>query len=387
MTTANDVFLADAAAPATPPAAEERPPLFRRRFTRPGAAPGKFAGEDVPDSSRIRVIRYDADRFEETDDVEPDALPPVPTDGGVLWVDLRGVQDHEAVEYVAKRFGLSNLATADVVNVGQRPKAEDVDGGLFVILRMAVCNAKRTGAGPPASAWRWEQVALFLGQGYLVSFQEIDGDCLDGLRNRLRNGAKGLRRNGPDTLTTSIIDAVVDGYFPLLEDTGEQLEDLEDEVIDAPGRNVLNEVYDARRRLLTFRRSTWPLRDVLTQLVRDGHPRLGEHVLPYLRDSADHAVQIAEVLESYRELTGSLVDVYLSGVSNRTNETMRVLTIISTIFIPLTFIAGVYGMNLEIPEARWPYAYEAFWVVCGVVTAAMVVVFRRLGWLGGGGRK
>ena len=221
-----------------------------------------------------------------------------------------------------------------------------------------------------------------------MTFQEADGDCLGGLRRRLRSGGKALRNGGADALATSVIDSIVDGYFPLLEDTGERLEELEDEVIDAPGRDVLADVYDTRRRLLTFRRATWPLRDVLTQLVRDGHPTLGERVLPYLRDSADHAVQIAEVLESYRELTGSLVDVYLSGVSNRTNETMRVLTIIATIFIPLTFIAGVYGMNFQVlPETHWRYGYAFFWAVCALVTAAMVVIFRRMGWLGGGGRR
>jgi magnesium transporter len=229
-----------------------------------------------------------------------------------------------------------------------------------------------------------EQVSIFLGPGFVITFQEHPGDCFDPIRDRIRKGKGQIRRQGADYLMYGILDAVIDGYFPFLEQLGEVVESLEDEVVEKPTRQTLNRVHEIKRDLLNIRRSVWPLREAINALIREESELVGETTRVYLRDCYDHAIQVLDVIETYRELAGGLMDVYLSSVSNKMNEVMKVLTIIATIFIPLTFMAGIYGMNFEaMPELKWRWSYPVLWCLMVAIAAVMLILFRRKGWLGG----
>ena len=347
--------------------------LFRRSFTDQGAAPGTFdIATSIPPPA-IHAIAYSAADLVESDVPDlPTALSMTGPDRR-LWIDIQGRPTKELLEAIGGTFGFHHLALADVANIGQRPKIEDYGDFLFCVLRMTYKGT---------TGYEWEQVSLFITKQVVVSFQERPGDCFDPIRNRLRTGRKNIRSSGGDYLGAMLMDAIVDGYFPLLEDYGERLESLEARVLRDPSRAVLAQVYHAKRELMSFRRAIWPLRDALNHLLRDGHALVKKTTLPYLRDTVDHLMQVVEVVENFRELAGSFIDVYLSSVSHRTNEVMRVLTIGATIFIPLTFVAGIYGMNFEvIPELKWKHGYLYFWGVVGLMLIGMVFLFQRLGWL------
>jgi len=355
------------------------PRIFKRHFTKPGAAPGTLAPSPTAVTPRVHAFVFDANSISEID-VNPDSeCVYMPPGQSVVWIDVQGLGDVPLIEHLAEQFKLHPLLVADIINIGQRPKVEEYDDILFVIMRMVTPDG--------TDSTKWEQVSLVIGPRFVLSFQETYGDCLNPIRERLRTGKKALRASGSDYLGCMIIDGVVDGYFPILEHFGDHLEDIETRVIDKPDSDVLGDVYSIKRDLMTFRRAAWPLRDALNQLLRDGHPILTDGVRPYLRDSADHVMQVVDVIENYRELAGSFVDVYLSSVSNRTNEVMRVLTVIATIFIPLTFLAGVYGMNFDthhpanMPELHWRYGYAIFWAICFAVGFGLIGAFWKLGWL------
>lgn len=353
--------------------------LFQRRFTRPGAPPGELSPPERFVEPRLRLMAYGGGDCEVVEGRA--ALDRMfasagrAGDGRVLWLDVSGLGDGGVVREVGERLGLHPLALSDVVNVGQRPKAEEYEDVLFVVLRQVT----REG-----DTQAWEQFSLFLREGLVVTFQEKDGDCLDGVRERIRAGRAQLHRSGADYLAVMLVDGIVDGYFPVLEELGEVLEELEDAILDRPGREVLQELYQLRRQLMVFRRAAYPLRDLLVRLLHADDGTFAREARPHLRDTADHAMQVADVVESFRELAASLVEVHLSAMGQRTNEVMRVLTVISTIFIPLTFLAGVYGMNFDVlPELHWGYGYAAFWAVCLATACGLLALFRRLGWLGG----
>jgi magnesium transporter len=357
-------------------------PLFRRRYTRRGAPPGEHAQRELGAAQSLRVITFDADDIDERE-LDPAAeLPALLEPGKVTWVDVHGLGDGRLIERLGEVFGLHPLAVADVVNVGQRPKVEDYEKQLYIVVRMLELGPDRRLVS--------EQVSLFIGPSWAISVQERPGDCLEGLRERLRKSRKLLRGGGAQYLGVQILDAIVDGYFPVLEVYGERLEDLEMRVLEEPDKEVLGEVYEVKRDLMALRRVAWPLREMLSTLQRE-EELMTSDVRHYLRDTADHVFQVVDVTETYRELAGSFIDVYLSSISQRTNEVMRVLTVIATIFIPLTFLAGVYGMNFDtskpgnMPELGWTYGYVVFIAVCVAVGGSLLLVFRRLGWLGGDG--
>lgn len=353
---------------------------YHRRRTAVGASPGAIAPPPTHVPPRVRLMSWDAEVLEEREVPLAEVAGVHSVSGRLTWIDVQGLGDGTCVSDLGEALGLHPLAVADVVNVGQRPKAERYGDALFVVLRMASLV--------DGEHCRFEQVSIFLLDGLVLTFQEQHGDCLDSLRDRIRGEGRRLREGDATYLATMVIDAVVDGYFPVLEGFGEHLEDLEAQVVDEPSSDLLERVYRAKRELLAFRRAVWPLRETLAHLLRDDE-NLPAHVMPYLRDAADHVAQVADIVETYREVAGSFVDVYLSSVSQRTNDTMRVLTVSATIFIPLTFVAGVYGMNFDtsrpgnMPELSLPYGYAVFWVVCVALGAGMLLLFRRLGWLGG----
>jgi len=342
----------------------------------PGSAPGVFVVPHDAPKPVIRVMDYAPHHLAEKTLSAPGEVKAFLTDAttSVTWVDVQGLGDREVLEELGRIFRLHRLALADVVNIPQRPKVEPFENHLFVISRMALL-AKDGDV-------QTEQVSLFLGKNFVLTFQETYGDCLDSIRERIRAGTGLVRSSGADYLAYSILDAITDQYFPVTEAMGERIEALEDEVVDKPAPAMLQKIYDLKRELLAVRRGIWPQRDAIHALSRDESGWISRDVHVYLRDCYDHSVQLIDVIETLRELTSGLLEVYLSSIANRTNEVMKVLTVMASIFIPLTFIVGVYGMNFtHMPEIYWPYGYLAVWIFMLVVALGLLFAFWRRGWL------
>ena len=364
----------------------------RRRLAphEPGVAPGTLVVPADARPTKLRVIAYGPDRIEERELTDPRELRALRGQWPVLWVDIDGLGDVAALEGLGAIFGLHRLALEDVLNLTQRPKAERYPEHLFVVARMPALGDGALGSG----ALETEQLSLFIGQDFLLSCQERPGgDCFDPVRQRLRAGKGRSRAAGPDYLAYALLDSVVDAYYPVLEACGDRLDALEDELFERNETGVARRVHHVRRDLLTVRRSVWPLREELSTLVRDPDPLVADETRVYLRDCYDHVVQMIDLLETYRDLGQGLMDIHLSLLSHRMNEIMKVLTIIATIFIPLTFVVGVYGMNfdpdagpLNMPELRWAWGYPAVMLFMAVVAGGMLVYFKRRGWIWGGER-
>ncbi len=346
-----------------------------RRRKPPGASPGTMVLTGDAVAPRIHLIRYTFDSIEELDlqPAETGRLRETGAPGAVTWIDVQGLGDLELLRSLGEIFALHPLALEDVVSLRQRGKVDDYDSHLFVITRMPE-------AGEEVST---DQTSLFLGPGFLITFQERHGDCLEPVRERLRRGKGLMRRSGADYLAYAIIDAIIDAYFPLLESYGESLEALEDEIVDRPGRGSLERVHRCKHDLLLLRRAVWPMRDMLSSLVREESDLVAAQTRVYLRDCYDHTVQILDIVETYRELAAGLMDIYISSLSQKLNEVMKVLTIIATIFIPLTLVTGVYGMNFDhMPELHWRFGYPAVMGLMAVAALCMVWYFARRGWIG-----
>ncbi len=296
----------------------------------------------------------------------------------VRWINVDGLSDPRAIRALAIKYGLHPLAIEDVMQLGQRPKLEpylaqgERPPHLFLIVRML----QHTKAGLES-----EQISMFVGRGLVITIQEAPGDIWDPIRARIEKPASRLRELDASYLAYTLIDAIVDHCFPVLEHYGDRLEELEDLVLDRPDRNTIHEVHAVKRELLLLRRAIWPMREVVNGMQREPHECMSETTRTYLRDVYDHLIQIMDIIETYREVGTSLTETYMTSMSNRMSEVMKVLTIIGTIFIPLTFLAGVYGMNMHIPENQWPGSYPFFWGVCLVVAGGMMIWFRRRGWL------
>ena len=299
----------------------------------------------------------------------------------VSWVDVKGLGSEDILKRLGAVFTLHPLVLEDIVNVPQRPKVEEYEDQLLIIARMVML--RRSGR-----SFLTEQVSFILGRHYLLTVQEEpENDCFAAVRERIRLNKGTIRKHKADFLAYTLLDSIVDGFFPILENYGEEIEELEDEVVANPTRQTLEKIHKIKRELLTLRRSIWPQRDAINSLIRDGSDLISDEVRVYLRDCYDHAVQVLDMVETYRELSSSLMDVYLSSVSNRMNEVMKFLTIVSTIFIPLTFIAGVYGMNFNtekspfnLPELNWYWGYPLCWVLMITIAAVLIIFFKRKGW-------
>jgi len=350
--------------------------LFKKHHPHVGARPGTLVISDDAPPPQIHIMRYTPERLWEAAVLQTDALKFEPAENEITWVDVQGFGDVHRIREIGELFSLHPLAMEDVVNVPQRPKAEAYEEQLLVV-------AKMVDATQPGHLIM-EQVSIVLGKNYVLTFQEQYGDVLDPVRKRLR-AAKGLiRRQGPDYLAYAIFDTIIDAYYPVLEATGNFLEELEDEVLGNPTPDLLRNLHQARNRLTNLRRAIWPQREAASRLCRDEYQLISPDVRIHLRDTHDHCVQTSEVIEMYREMISGLMNTYLSAVANRTNEVMKVLTIVSTIFIPLTFIAGVYGMNFEyMPELHVRWAYPLIWLTMIGTAGSMALFFFRKGWLGG----
>jgi len=354
-------------------------PRIRRR-TPPGAAPGLLT--PVPGSAEpaVRVMAYGEQAFLERRVHNVDELRDLRNHWPVLWVDVEGLGDTATIAALGNLFGLHLLALEDVFNTHQRSKVDDYGDHLFVIARM-VSYAERLES---------EQLSLFLGRGFVITLQDQPGgDSLEPVRERIRKAQGRIRTAGADYLAYALLDAVIDGYFPVLDRYGEQLESLDEQVSERDPRETMHRIHDLRGELLMLRRAIWPHREALSALGREPHALVSEDARLHLRDCLDHVVAIIDLTETYREMCSDLRDYYLATVSNRTNEIMKVLTVIATVFMPLTFLAGLYGMNFSpdhspwnMPELRWYFGYPFALAVMAGVTAGMVLWFRRKGWLG-----
>ncbi len=345
-----------------------------------GLTPGTplYIGVERRSEVTIDVMEFDADALREYRcSVAEIAVPP---EGKSAWVNIEGVHNLEIVDRVGKIFGIHLLLLEDIVNTQKRPKFETFDGSLSIMLKMLYLSAT---SGKVVS----EQVSLVIGPNYVLSFQEVPGDVFEPIRDRLRKAQPRHRFLGTDYLAHALVDAIVDNYFAVLERIAERVEMLERRLVRNPRPESLQSIYDIKRMLIDLRRSVWPLREALAAFERSDSELIHAHTRPYLRDLYEHVIQVMDSIESLRETVTSLLDVYLTSINNRTNEVMKVLTIIATIFIPLTFLAGVYGMNfdknagpLNMPELHWRYGYMAFWAICVVTVVGLIWFFRRRRW-------
>ncbi len=353
--------------------------LLGKRYNPPGTPPGSLLAHDTVqhEALRISLIEYDDSYFEEREHISVDECRAYLATPTLTWIHVQGTAQPEVLRNLGEQFNLHKLALEDVLNTGQRPKAESYDGQLFVVLSLPSLDDGHIVTS---------QVSLFIGPDYLVSFHVGSNDPFEPVRKRLRNHTGRLRGLGTDALLHTLIDLVIDQGFPVLEDFGERIEELEEELLQNPGKHTLAVIHQLKRDLLLLRRMLWPQREVINTLLRDGHVLIHEETRLYLRDCYDHAIQIMDLMESYRDMTASMLDVYLSSASNRLNEVMRVLTVIATLFIPPTFIVGVYGMNFDrsspwnMPELGWRYGYAFSWVIMLAMIIGLLIFFKRKKW-------
>jgi magnesium transporter len=347
----------------------------------PGSPPGILEhreGQAVY-PSRLRIVWYNAGSLEEKVEATPADLGEFKNRPGVKWLHLEGLQNLTLLEELSAGLGCFHPLALEDVTEGRAPvKVDDYPNFLFIVNRLVTDLVE----------YQDEQISLFLGPDYLFSIQETDTDHFAILRERLRRGSGQIRSQGPDYLTYAIIDYLVDSWFPLIEDFGEKIEDLEDRLISAPDGKLIIELQTLRRQLLRGRRLLWPTRECINNLLGQEVTLIQEHTRLYLRDCHDHAFQVIDLLENYRDIASSLIDIYLSSLNNRINEVMKVLTIIATIFMPLTFIAGVYGMNFKtdaspwnMPELSWVYGYPFALGLMAMVTVTMLIYFRVKKWI------
>jgi magnesium transporter len=349
-----------------------------KRWLPPGTQPGTLVAyvEAGAEPAQIHLFSYGPDRCEErvlrTEEISSLVVP----ENGVLWLDIWGLSDTGIVKAVGDRFGFHPLALEDVLNIPQRPKVDRYENHLLVILREVSYPVET------------EQVSMFLADRVVVTFQERPGDPFEPIRDRLRKGSGRIRSPGADYLLYALCDAVVDSIFPTLEKLGEEVENLEETVIGIPVPETLREIRGVKKQLLEVRRAIWPARDAMSELLREDSPLIRTDTRVFLRDCYDHTIQVMDMVETYREMAASLVDEYISSVSNRMNEIMKVLTIMATIFIPLSFIAGVYGMNFDhqaspfnMPELYWRYGYPFALILMAGTAAGLLYYFRKKKWL------
>jgi len=351
--------------------------LLKQRSKKAGLPPGTLVhiGEKKTEPVRITVIDYDEAHFEEREVASVKDCLPAQGVPGVRWINVSGVSQLDIIEEIGRCGQFHPLLLEDIVNTDQRPKLDDYRDYLFIVLKMLYRKSQE-------EMCTVEQVSLILGPRYVISFQENGLDVFDPIRERLRNGKGRIRSQGADYLVYSLIDAIVDQYFVILETLGERIEGLEEELISRARPESLRLIHKAKHELLFLRRAVWPLREVINTLQRGESSLISAATRVYLRDVYDHAVQVIDTLETFREMVSSMVDIYLSSISYRINAVMKVLTIITTIFMPLTFIVGIYGMNFKyMPELESRWGYPAVLTVIVIIASLMLLFFRKQKWL------
>ena len=351
--------------------------FIKKRSKTIGQPPGTLVhiGEKKTEETRITIIDYDETHFEEKEAKTVEECFSFKDTPTVTWINIDGLHQVEIIEKIGKHFSLHPLILEDILNTGQRPKIEDFIEYLYVVLKMLYYDDKEAEV-------KAEQVSLILGSNFVISFQEKEGDVFNPIRDRIRNSKGRIRKMGADYLAYALLDGMVDNYFIILEKLGETIEDMEEELVSNPTPETSQGIHRLKGEMIFLRKSVWPLREVINGLERGESSLIKDSTGIYLRDVYDHTIQVIDTIETYRDIVSGMVDTYLSSISNRMNEVMKVLTIIATIFIPLTFVAGIYGMNFKyMPELEWPWGYPLIWTVIGVIAITMAVYFRKKRWL------
>jgi magnesium transporter len=351
--------------------------FLRKRSRKVGLPPGTLVhiGEKKTEKPRIQLIDYDEGHLEEKDLESVEQCFPYKDTAPVTWINVDGIHEVDVVEKIGQHFDLHPLVQEDILNTDHRPKLEDHENYLFLILKMLSYNDTE-------KELKMEQVSLIIGPNFVLSFQESEGDVFDAVRERLRKAKGRIRKMGPDYLAYALTDAVVDNYFVVLEKIGEEIESLEDELITEPDTETVESIHNLKRELIFLRKSVWPLREAIVGFEKGESGLVQDKTAVYLRDLYDHTIQVIDTIETYRDMVSGMLDVYLSSLSNKMNQVMKVLTIIATIFIPMTFIAGIYGMNFKImPELEWHWGYLFAWVVMLLIGLSMVIYFKKKKWL------
>jgi len=350
--------------------------LIKKRSDKIGLPPGTLAhiGRTQDRKVNVSVIDYDEEHFEEKVVTSIDECFPFKDNPTVTWINVDGIHDPNIIKSLGDHFGIHPLVLEDIMNTGQRPKLEDFDTFLYVVLKMLYTVGEH-------NEIRGEQVSIVLGKNFIITFQENEIDVFDLIRDRLRKSKGRIRKVGGDYLMYALVDAIVDNYFLILEKFGSQIEDMEKRVMTDTSRDTLQKIYNMKREMVFLRSSIWPLREVANQLERGESVLIQEKTRTYLRDVYDHTIQIIEAVEAYREMVSGLLDIFLSSLSNRMNEVMKTLTIFAAIFIPLTFITGIYGMNFEfMPELKLRWGYPILLGVMLMIVFSLVIYFRKKKW-------
>ena len=351
--------------------------LMKKRSIKAGLPPGSlvFVGDKRTGEAKVNVIDYDENHFYEKTLKKIDECFVFKNKASVTWIDVDMVNQTNIVEKLGECHVLHPLVLEDILNTDQRPKMEDFGEYLYIVVRMLTCNGSN---GDIDS----EQLSLILGPNYLISFQEKEGDVFNPVRERLRADKGRIRKAGADYLAYCLLDAIVDNYFVVLEKHGERIEFLEEQLIVNPKPVTLQAIHALKRDMIFLRKSVWPLREVIAALEREGASLISDSTRLYMRDVYDHTIQVIDAMETFRDILSGMLDIYLSSVSHRLNEVMKVLTIIATIFIPLTFIVGLYGMNFKfMPELEWHWGYPAVLLIMFIISLFMVAFFRKKKWI------
>ena len=351
--------------------------LVKKISKKAGLPPGTLVhiGEDQKEKVKLRLIDYNEDHCEEKALHTIFESFPYRDKESVTWLDIVGVHEVDIIDALGKYYNLHSLLLEDIMNTDQRPKLDDYEDYICLFLKILSHDESN-------HRLKVEQISLVLGPRFVLTFQEKDNPIFEPVRDRLRKAKGRIRKLGPDYLAYTLIDAAVDSYFAVLEKTGERIESLEEELMDKPSPKTSHQIHLLKKDLILLRKSVWPLREVVNTLVKEDSPLIQDRTRFFLRDVYDHAVHVIETTETFREMVSEMIDMYLSSVSNRMNEVMKVLTIIATIFIPLTYLVGIYGMNFKyMPELEWPYGYPLLWLIMLAVALIMLVLFRRKKWL------
>ncbi len=350
----------------------------KKRSRKAGMPPGSLVhiGERKQERARITLVDYDQGQVHEREVQDIAECFPFKDSPTVTWINVDGLHDVEVIERLGGRFNLHPLILEDILNTAERPKIEDYGDYLFAVLKVFLGNPSG------GREERTIQVSIVIGPNFVLSFQEKTNPIFDAVKDRIRRGKGRLRRSGADYLAYALVDSIVDSYFAVLERFGDEIEELEEALVADPKREILRRIHALKSEMVFLRRSIWPLREVVNTMERLETPLITAATDIFLRDVYDHTIQVIDNLETYRDVLSGMVETYLSSVSNRMNEVMKVLTIIATIFIPITFLAGVYGMNFRfMPELEWKYGYFVVWGIMIAAVALMVVYFKRKKWL------
>ncbi len=352
--------------------------IHKQRSKKSGLPPGSLVhiGEKKIGDIQITLIDYDDAHFEEKEIKSVDECFPFKDKSTVTWINIEGLHQIEILEKLGNFFGVHPLAQEDILNTDQRPKLEDFENNTFIVIKILSYNEKKNEIIS-------EQVSIILGSNYVISFQEgIEGDVFEPVRERIRKHKGRIRQAGSDYLNYRLLDAIVDNYFIVLEKLGQNIELLEEELLDNPTTKTLQKIHHFKNEMIFLRKTVWPLREVVSILQRSESALVHEPTKIYLRDVYDHTIQVMDSIESIRDMLSGMLDIYLSTLNNKLNQVMKVLTIIATIFMPPTFIVGIYGMNFKyMPELDWRYGYPVVLLIMLTITVTMLIIFRKKKWI------